>query len=48
MIGFSNFIEYGGFFVGGWKGFLIVLCIVVVFYQGVELIGIIVGEVKNL
>lgn len=32
VIGFGNLIEYGGFFVGGWKGFLIVLCIVVVFY----------------
>ncbi len=46
-IGFSNLTEHGGFFAGGWKGFLTALCIVVASYQGVELIGITAGEAKN-
>ncbi|MFP1453065.1 hypothetical protein ACLB1N_24170 [Escherichia coli] len=44
---FSNLTEHGGFFAGGWKGFLTALCIVVASYQGVELIGITAGEAKN-
>lgn len=46
-IGFSNLTEHGGFFAGGWKGFLTALCIVVASYQGVELIGMTAGEAKN-
>ncbi len=46
-IGFGNLTENGGFFAGGWKGFLTALCIVVASYQGVELIGITAGEAKN-
>ena len=47
-IGFGNLTENGGFFAGGWKGFLTALCIVVASYQGVELIGITAGEAKIL
>ncbi len=46
-MGFGNLTEHGGFFAGGWKGFLTALCIVVASYQGVELIGITAGEAKN-
>ncbi len=46
-IGFGNLTEHGGFFAGGWKGFLTALCIVVASYQGVELIGITAGEAKT-
>lgn len=46
-IGLGNLIEHGGFFAGGWKGFLFALCIVVASYQGVELVGITAGEAKN-
>ncbi len=46
-IGFDNLTGHGGFFAGGWKGFLTALCIVVASYQGVELIGITAGEAKN-
>jgi len=46
-IGFSNLTANGGFFAGGWKGFLFALCIVVASYQGVELVGITAGEAKN-
>lgn len=46
-IGLGNLTEHGGFFAGGWKGFLFALCIVVASYQGVELVGITAGEAKN-
>jgi len=46
-IGLSNLTGHGGFFAGGWKGFLMALCIVVASYQGVELIGMTAGEAKN-
>ncbi|MDR3433440.1 MAG: amino acid permease [Rouxiella aceris] len=46
-IGFENLTVHGGFFAGGWKGFLFALCIVVASYQGVELVGITAGEAKN-
>ncbi|HHR5901775.1 TPA: bifunctional threonine/serine APC transporter ThrP [Providencia alcalifaciens] len=46
-IGLANLTEHGGFFAGGWKGFLFALCIVVASYQGVELVGITAGEAKN-
>lgn len=45
--GFGNLTNHGGFFAGGWKGFLFALCIVVASYQGVELVGITAGEAKN-
>ncbi len=44
-IGFGNLTRHGGFFAGGWKGFLTAL--VVASYQGVELIGITAGEAKR-
>ena len=46
-IGFGNLLGHGGFFAGGWKGFLFALCLVVAAYQGVELVGITAGEAKN-
>lgn len=46
-IGLANLTEHGGFFAGGWQGFLFALCIVVASYQGVELVGITAGEAKN-
>ena len=46
-LGFENLTTHGGFFAGGWKGFLFALCIVVASYQGVELVGITAGEAKN-
>ncbi len=46
-IGLDNLTSHGGFFSGGWKGFLFALCIVVASYQGVELVGITAGEAKN-
>ncbi|MCW2257294.1 AAT family amino acid transporter [Providencia alcalifaciens] len=46
-IGLGNLTDHGGFFAGGWKGFLFALCIVVASYQGVELVGITAGEAKN-
>jgi AAT family amino acid transporter len=46
-IGFANLTAHGGFFAGGWKGFVFALCIVVAAYQGVELVGITAGEAKN-
>ena len=33
-IGFGNLTEHGGFFAGGWKGFLTALCIVVASIRG--------------
>lgn len=45
--GFANLTAHGGFFAGGWKGFLFALCIVVASYQGVELVGITAGEAKH-
>lgn len=47
QVGFANLTAHGGFFAGGWKGFLFALCIVVASYQGVELVGITAGEAKN-
>jgi AAT family amino acid transporter len=46
-IGFGNLTQHGGFFAGGWQGFLFALCLVVAAYQGVELVGITAGEAKN-
>ncbi|AMA65194.1 putative transport protein YifK [Candidatus Arsenophonus lipoptenae] len=46
-VGLTNLINHGQFFIGGSKGFLYALCIVVASYQGIELIGITAGEAKN-
>lgn len=46
-VGLANLTARGGFFAGGWKGFLFALCIVVASYQGVELVGIMAGEAKD-
>lgn len=46
-VGFDNLTAHGGFFSGGWKGFLFALCIVVASYQGVELVATTAGEAKN-
>ncbi|OLP65786.1 putative transport protein YifK [Bacillus pumilus] len=46
-IGLSNLWEHGGFFTGGFTGFLFALSLVIAAYQGVELIGITAGEAQN-
>ena len=45
--GISNLWKHGGFFTGGWSGFLFALSLVIGAYQGVELIGITAGEAKD-
>ena len=46
-IGLSNLTANGGFFAGGWQGFLFALCLVTASYQGVELVGITAGEAHD-
>ncbi|EJF01575.1 amino acid transport protein [Liquorilactobacillus mali KCTC 3596 = DSM 20444] len=46
-IGFSNLWSHGGFFTGGFKGFIFALSIVIASYQGIEVIGITAGEAKD-
>lgn len=46
-IGLANLTQHGGFFAGGWHGFLFALCLVIAAYQGVELVGITAGEARN-
>ncbi len=46
-VGFDNLTAHGGFFTGGWQGFLFALCIVVASYQGVELVATTAGEAKK-
>lgn len=46
-IGLENLTAHGGFFAGGWKGWLFALCMVTASYQGVELIGITAGEAED-
>ena len=46
-MGTNNLTAHGGFFAGGWGGFLWALCLVVAAYQGVELVGITAGEAEN-
>ncbi|MBV4439874.1 MAG: amino acid permease [Clostridium tyrobutyricum] len=46
-IGLKNLTAHGGFFAGGWKGWLFALCMVTASYQGVELIGITAGEAQD-
>ena len=46
-IGISNLWSHGGFFTGGFKGFMVSLSIVIAAYQGVEILGITAGEASN-
>jgi len=46
-VGLTNLTAHGGFFAGGWQGWLFALCIVVASYQGVELVAITAGEAKS-
>lgn len=46
-IGLSNLWSHGGFFTGGFKGFMFSLSIIVGSYQGIELLGITAGEANN-
>lgn len=46
-IGFSNLWVNGGFFTGGFTGFLFALSIVIASYQGIEIVGITAGEAKD-
>jgi len=46
-IGLGNLFDNGGFFAGGWKGFLFALCLVTASFQGVELVGITAGEAED-
>ena len=46
-IGFSNLWSHGGFFTGGFKGFLFSMSIIVGSYEGIELLGISAGEVAH-
>ena len=46
-IGISNLWSHGGFMPNGFVGFFFALSIVIGSYQGVELIGITLGETKD-
>ncbi|SDD60773.1 amino acid permease [Sporomusa acidovorans] len=46
-LGIGNLFNNGGFFAGGWQGFLFALCLVTASYQGVELVGITAGEAED-
>lgn len=46
-IGFSNLWSHGGFFTGGFKGFMFALAIIAGSYQGIEVLGITAGEAEN-
>lgn len=46
-VGIANLYIHGGFFAGGWEGFLFALCLVTASYQGVELVGITAGEAED-
>ncbi|MBP2646090.1 MAG: amino acid permease-associated region, partial [Firmicutes bacterium] len=46
-MGIGNLFNNGGFFTGGWEGFLFALCLVTAAYQGVELVGITAGEAED-
>ncbi|MFC6323789.1 amino acid permease [Companilactobacillus baiquanensis] len=46
-VGISNLWTNGGFFTGGFKGFVFALSIVVGSYQGIEVIGITAGEAED-
>ncbi|NVY96164.1 amino acid permease [Lactobacillus sp. DCY120] len=46
-VGISNLWSHGGFFTGGFNGFMFALSIVIGSYQGIEVVGITAGEAKN-
>lgn len=46
-VGVSNLWSNGGFFTGGFKGFMFSLSMVIASYQGVEILGITAGEADN-
>ena len=46
-LGLSNLWAHGGFFPGGFKGFMFSHSIIVGSYQGIELLGITAGEAAN-
>lgn len=46
-LGLSNLWSHGGFFTGGFKGFMFSLSIIVGSYQGIELLGITAGEAAD-
>lgn len=46
-VGISNLWKHGGFFTGGFKGFMFSLSIVAASYQGIEVVGITAGEAAN-
>lgn len=46
-MGISNLWKHGGFFTGGFKGFMFSLSIIVGSYQGIELLGITAGEASH-
>ena len=46
-IGLSNLWSHGGFFTGGFKGFMFASAITIGAYQGIELLGISAGEAKE-
>ena len=46
-VGLGNLYNNGGFFAGGWQGFVFALCLVTASYQGVELVGITAGEAQD-
>lgn len=43
-VGISNLWSHGGFFTGGWMGFIFSLSVIAGSYQGIELLGITAGE----
>lgn len=43
-VGISNLWSHGGFFTGGWMGFMFSLSVIAGSYQGIELLGITAGE----
>jgi len=45
-IGFSNLWAHGGFFTGGFTGFMFSLSIIAGSYQGIEVLGITAGEAE--
>ena len=46
-IGLHNLWSHGGFFTGGFKGFMFASAITIGAYQGIELLGISAGEAKE-
>ena len=45
--GFSNLWSHGGFFTGGFMGFMFSLSVIAGSYQGIELLGITAGEAES-